>query len=79
MRTGLRSLFKRALSKAPPISRVESGLAKQWVKRRLRAIYPELRNHPDALEAAYQELDLDPRRGTEDGEAFTYFEIKGPK
>jgi len=79
MRTGPRSLFLRALKKAPPISHVEGGMAKQWIKRRLLAHYPELRNHPDALEKAYQELDLEPRRGLEDGDPFTYFEMKLPE
>ena len=79
MRTGLRSLFLRALSKAPPVSLIERGMAKQWVKRRLRALYPELRNHPDDLEEAYQKLDLEPRRGLEDGEPFSYFEMTPPK
>ena len=78
MRTGLRSLFQRALSKAPPISRVEGGLAKTWIKRRLLVLYPELRNHPKDLETAYQELDLEPRRGSEDGEAYSYYEMKAP-
>lgn len=79
MRTGPRSLFLRALKKAPPVSRVEGGIAKQWIKRRLLKHFPELRNNPDALEKAYQELDLEPRRGLEDGDPFTYFEMKLPE
>ena len=79
MRTGLRSLFQRALSKAPPISRVEGGMAKTWIKRRLLVLYPELRNHPKDLETAYQELDLEPRRGAKTGDPFTYFEMKRPE
>ena len=78
MRTGLRSLFQRALKTAPPVHPVEGGMAKRWIKQRLLVLYPELRNHPDALEAAYQELDLEPRRGSEDGEPYTYFELKLP-
>ena len=79
MRTSLRSLFLRALKKAPAVHRVEGGMAKQWIKRRLLILYPKLRNHPDALETAYQELDLEPRRGTEEGEPYTYFKLKGPE
>ena len=79
MRTGLRSLFQRALKKAPPVSYVEGGMAKQWIKRRLLVLYPKLRNHPDALQTAYEELDLEPRRGTEEGEPYTYFEVKSPE
>jgi len=79
MRTGPLSLFKRALKKAPPVHPVEAGMARQWIKRRLTVLYPELRNQPQALHAAYEELDLEPRRGTEDGEAYAYFEVKLPK
>lgn len=78
MRTGLRSLFARALKKAPPVHPVESGMARAWVKRRLLASHPDLRNHPEALDAAYESLDLEPRRGTEDGEFYAYFQLKGP-
>lgn len=79
MRTGLRSLFQRALKKAPPVDAVECGMARAWIKRRLRAVYPELRNQPDALDAAYEELDLEPRRGSKDGDFFSYYEVKGPE
>jgi len=76
MRTGPLSLFRRALKKAPPVSHIEGGMAKQWIKRRLRTLYPELSNHPHALESAYQELDLEPRRGKETGDPFSYFVLK---
>ena len=79
MRTGLRSLFQRALKKAPPVTPIEGGMARQWIKRRLLVLYPKLRNHPEALETAYQELDLEPRRGSEDGGPHTYFEVKSPE
>lgn len=76
MRTGPLSYFRRKLGNVPPVSRVEGGMAKQWIKRRLLILYPELRNHPDELEAAYQELDLEPRRGANTGDPFIYFEMK---
>ena len=79
MRTGLRSLFQRALKKAPPVHPVEGGMARMWIKRRLLVLYPELRNQPQALHNAYEELDLEPRRGHEEGEPYTYFEMKGPE
>ena len=79
MRTGLRSLFQRALKKAPPVDAVECGMARQWIKRRLLVVYPNLRNHPQALDAAYEELDLEPRRGKEDGDPYAYFVVKGPE
>ena len=76
MRTGPLSLFRRALKKAPPVHPVESGMARQWIKRRLLVAFPDLRNHPGELQAAYEELDLEPRRGKEDGDFFSYFEVK---
>lgn len=76
MRTGPLSLFRRALKKAPPVHPVESGMARQWIKRRLLVLFPKLRNHPDDLQQAYEELDLEPRRGSEDGEPYAYFEMK---
>lgn len=45
----------------PPLHEVERRLAKEYVKRRLAALYPELRSDPEALEHAYRELDLEPR------------------
>lgn len=39
---------------------IERRLAKEYVKRRLAALYPELRTDPEALERAYRELDLEP-------------------
>lgn len=61
----LRRLFRlvttpRAPSE-PPLHEVERRLAKEHVKRRLAAIYPELRGDPEALEHAYRELDLEHR------------------
>jgi len=73
------SLFQRALKKAPPIHPVEQRLAKQWIKTRLLAIYPELRNNPNALETAYHALDLQPRAGTEPGDPHSYFDITLPE
>ena len=76
MRTGPLTTFIRKLRNVPPVSRVEGGMAKQWIKRRLLAVFPELRNHPDDLEAAYQELDMEPRRGEHTGDPYIYFDLK---
>ena len=53
-------------------------MAKQFIKRRLAIVFPELRNDPVALEKAYRALNLQPREGTEEGDAMTYFEITLP-
>ena len=41
---------------------IDSGLAKQWIKRRLTIVFPELGYDPEALEQAYQALSLEPRQ-----------------
>ena len=77
MKTGPLSLFQRALKKAPPVHPLDRRMAKEWVKRRLIVLYPELRNDARALEAAYQELDLEPRAGSKPGDPHSYFEVRG--
>jgi len=54
-------LFKRALGLSPAIHPVDKGLARHWTKRRLAAVFPELRGDARRLEAAYRALDLAPR------------------
>lgn len=79
MKTGLSSLFRRALKKAPPIHPLEGKMAKMWIKRRLMTLFPELRNNPAALEEAYQSLNLEPKRGVNPGDPLTYFEMSFPE
>ena len=76
MNSPLMQFFRRALGREPSLHPIDRGLAKQWVKKRLAAVYPELRNDPRAMEAAYQSLSLEPRLGTEEGDGATYFEMK---
>ncbi len=40
------------------LSRQEIGLAKRFIKSRLKILYPQLRGDPAALERAYEKLDL---------------------
>ena len=42
-----------------PLHAIDRRMAKEWIKKRLVAIYPELSNDPQALETAYQELGLE--------------------
>ena len=58
---------------------VDRRLAKQWIKRRLLVVFPELRNDPRALEQAYQNLSLEPQYGSEEGDAGIYFEMTLPR
>lgn len=57
---------------------VDQRLAKQWIKRRLLVLFPELRDDPRALEQAYQNLSLDPKYGSEEGDAGIYFRMTLP-
>lgn len=75
MNSPLMQFFRKALGREPALHPVERGMAKQWVKRRLVLIYPELRNDPKALDAAYRSLSLEPRLGTEEGDQAAYFEM----
>ncbi len=78
MNSPLMQFFKRALRREPPLHPVDRGMARHWVKRRLSHLYPELRENPAALEAAYRSLTLEPRLG-EEGDAGTYFEMILPE
>jgi len=79
MKKGLFEAIKRAFTGQPKLHPVEAGLAKRWIKQRLLVVFPELRNNPRALEAAYQSLGLSPRPGTEEGETETVFEMSMPE
>ena len=60
--TGLRQFFKRVwLPERPerPLHALDRRIAKEWIKKRLVALYPELRGNPEALETAYRELGME--------------------
>ncbi len=60
--SSLRHLFTRILLPRPPerpLHEIDRRMAKEWIKKRLAALYPELRGDPLALEAAYRELGLE--------------------
>lgn len=78
MNSPLMQFFRKALGREPALHPIDQGLARQWVKKRLALIYPELKNDPEALEEAYRTLSLEPRLGTEEGEQAAYFEMTLP-
>ncbi len=78
MKSGLLQFIKRAFTTEPELHPVERGMARQWIKQRLVAVFPELRNNPRALERAYQTLGLEPRAGTQAGDNETVFEMSIP-
>lgn len=55
--------FKSKLGTEKPLHPVDRRAAKFYVKQRLAHIFPELRNDPEALEQAYQDLDIRPNPG----------------
>lgn len=58
----LRQLFKRVLQPERPerpLHAIDRRLAKEWIKKRLATLFPELRGNPVALENAYRELGLE--------------------
>lgn len=73
-------LIRRAFGAEPepPLHPLYRKLAKEWVKRRLLAVFPELRDRPRALEQAYRDLSLDPRPGSGPGEPETVFDLRLP-
>ena len=78
MNSPLMQFFKRALGREPRLHPIDRGMAKRWIKQRLLAVFPELRNDPRALEQAYRDLSLEPKLGTEEGDAGTFFEMTQP-
>ena len=79
MNSPLMQFFRKALGREPALHPIDRGIARQWVKKRLVAIYPELRNDPQALEEAYRTLSLEPRLGTEEGDQAAYVEMTLPE
>lgn len=69
IRLGFVQFLKHRFVSERPLHPVDRRLAKQWIKKRLVVVFPELRNDPKALEQVYHQLDLEPRPGTRNGEA----------
>lgn len=78
MAAGLFQRIRSAFRREPALHPIDRQLAKRWIKQRLMVVFPELRNNPSALEAAYRALNLEPRPGQEEGESETVFEMTIP-
>jgi hypothetical protein len=65
MKSGLLQFIKRAFTREPELHPVERGMARRWIKQRLVAVFPELRNNPVALEQAYRTLGLEAAEGSD--------------
>lgn len=77
MKLSFLEFLRQSLQGEEPLHPLEQKIAKRWVKERLKKIYPELRNDPDQLERAYQELGIEPYEGAGKG-ACTVYEITLP-
>ena len=77
MKVSFLEFLRQSLQGEEPIQPLERKMAKRWVKERLKKIYPELRNDPDALERAYKELGMEQHEGAGKG-ASTVYEITLP-
>lgn len=60
--SSIRHFFKRVLQPERaerPLHALDRRMAKEWIKKRLTVLFPELRGDPQGLETAYQELGLE--------------------
>jgi len=78
MKWGIIDRIRSSFQRETQIHPIDRQMAKRWIKQRLVIVYPHLRNNPRALEAAYQALSLEPREGSEEGDADAVFEMTFP-
>ena len=71
--------MRAAFRREPRLHPVDQQLARKWIKQRLVAVFPELRNNPRALELAYQNLGMDVQPGHEEGDAEAVFVLHAPE
>lgn len=79
MKKGLFQRIRAAFRREPELHPVDRQLARRWIKQRLVAVFPELRNNPVELERAYRNLGMDPQPGQEEGDAETVFVLTAPE
>lgn len=79
MTKGLFQRIKEAFRREPKLHPVDHQLARRWIKQRLIAVFPHLRNNPRELDLAYRNLNLDPQPGSEEGDAETVFVLTAPE
>ncbi len=79
MKKGLFQRIKAAFRREPELHPVDRQMARRWIKQRLVAVFPELRNNPRELELAYRNLGMEPQPGQEEGDAETVFVLNAPE
>ena len=78
MKSSFLEFVRNSLRSEEPTHPLDQRIAKRWVKERLKRLFPQFRNDPDALEKAYQELGLEVHEGAGKG-AGTVYEITLPR
>ncbi len=79
MKTGMFERIRNAFRREPVLHPVDRQLARRWIKQRLVAVFPHLRNNPRELELAYRNLGMDPQPGQDEGDADTVFVLSAPE
>jgi hypothetical protein len=79
MKTGFFQRIRDAFRREPKLHPVDRQLARRWIKQRLIAVFPQLRNNPQELERAYRNLGMDAQPGHEEGDADTIFVLSAPE
>jgi hypothetical protein len=78
MKKGFFQRISKMFRGEPALHPVDHQMARRWIKQRLVAVFPELRNNPRELEIAYQNLGMDPQPGQEPGDNETIFVLNSP-
>jgi hypothetical protein len=71
----------RTFFNEPKLHPTEVKMAKHWIRQRLSALFPQLANDPEKLDAAYRSLNLTPTHSVstdEYGRSVPVFEISAP-
>ncbi|HYR58876.1 MAG TPA: hypothetical protein VEO95_09615 [Chthoniobacteraceae bacterium] len=71
--------IRDAFRREPVLHPVDHQLARRWIKQRLIAVFPHLRNNPRELERAYRNLGMEAQPGWEEGDADTVFVLSAPE
>lgn len=79
MNKGFFQRIREAFRRERKLHPVEGQMARRWIKQRLVAVFPELRNNPQALESAYQSLGMEVRPGQDEGDAEAVFVLQAPE
>ena len=72
MSSSFLEFLRQGLHGEQPPHPLDCRVAKHWVKSRLKKIYPELQDDPNALERAYRQLGIEQQEGAGKGGCAVY-------